>query len=60
MEAMDRNFLGFGGTLLVLGIDVLEAFPDDWLHCFLCCFIAITAGTLWQKKLSMEMPSIYQ
>ena len=57
-------FLGFGGTLLVLGIDVLEAFPMIALIASCVALLAITAGTLWQKKLSMEMPlsvnNIYQ
>ena len=56
--------LGFGGTLLVLGIDVLEAFPMIALTASCVALLAITAGTLWQKKLSMEMPlsvnNIYQ
>ena len=56
--------LGFGGTLLVLGIDVLEAFPMIALIASCVALLAITAGTLWQKKLSMEMPlsvnNIYQ
>ena len=56
--------LGFGGTLLVLGIDALEAFPMIALIASCVALLAITAGTLWQKKLSMEMPlsvnNIYQ
>ena len=56
--------LGFGGTLLVLGIDVLEAFPMIALIASCVALLAITAGTLWQKKLSMDMPlsvnNIYQ
>ena len=57
-------FLGFGGTLLVLGIDALEAFPMIALIASCVALLAITAGTLWQKKLSMDMPlsvnNIYQ
>jgi drug/metabolite transporter (DMT)-like permease len=56
--------LGFGGTLLVLGIDALEAFPMIALIASCVALLAITAGTLWQKKLSMDMPlsvnNIYQ
>jgi drug/metabolite transporter (DMT)-like permease len=56
--------LGFGGTLLVLGIDALEAFPMIALTASCVALLAITAGTLWQKKLSMDMPlsvnNIYQ
>ena len=57
-------FLGFGGTLLVLGIDALEAFSMIALIASCVALLAITAGTLWQKKLSMDMPlsvnNIYQ
>ena len=57
-------FLGFGGTLLVLGIDALEVFPMIALIASCVALLAITAGTLWQKKLSMDMPlsvnNIYQ
>ena len=56
--------LGFGGTLLVLGIDALEAFSMIALIASCVALLAITAGTLWQKKLSMDMPlsvnNIYQ
>jgi len=56
--------LGFGGTLLVLGNDALEAFPMIALTASCVALLAITAGTLWQKKLSMDMPlsvnNIYQ
>jgi drug/metabolite transporter (DMT)-like permease len=57
-------FLGFGGTLLVLGIDALEAFSMIALIASCVALLAITAGTLWQKKLSMDMSlsvnNIYQ
>ena len=43
-------FLGFGGTLLVLGIDALEAFSMIALIASCVALLAITAGTLWQKN----------
>ena len=57
-------FLGFGGTLIVLGIDVFVTLPSIGVVASFVALIAITAGTLWQKKLSMDMPlsvsNIYQ
>ena len=47
---------GFVGSLMVLGIDFGNEFPKDGI---ITCFIAltaITAGTLWQKKLSGNVP----
>ena len=44
--------LGFSGSVLVLGLDMGSEFPKDGI---ITCFVAlsaITAGTLWQKKLS--------
>ena len=44
--------LGFSGSILVLGLDMGSEFPKDGI---ITCFVAlsaITAGTLWQKKLS--------
>ena len=44
--------LGFSGSVLVLGLDMGREFPKDGI---ITCFVAlsaITAGTLWQKKLS--------
>ena len=56
--------LGFGGTLIVLGIDSFDTLPSVGLLASFIALIAITAGTLWQKKLSMDMPlsvnNIYQ
>ena len=56
--------LGFGGTLIVLGIDTFGTLPSIGLVASFIALIAITAGTLWQKKLSMDMPlsvnNIYQ
>ena len=44
--------LGFSGSVLVLGLDMGREFPKDGI---ITCFVAlsaITAATLWQKKLS--------
>ena len=44
--------LGFSGSVFVLGLDMGSEFPKDGI---ITCFVAlsaITAGTLWQKKLS--------
>jgi drug/metabolite transporter (DMT)-like permease len=49
-------FFGFSGTLLVLGIDALDTLPLVGLIASCTALVAITAGTLWQKKLSMDMP----
>ncbi len=48
--------LGFGGTLLVLGLNAFDEFPVIGLVASIVALIAITAGTLWQKKLSMNLP----
>ena len=44
--------LGFSGSVFVLGLDMGSEFPKDGI---ITCFVAlsaITAATLWQKKLS--------
>ena len=48
--------LGFSGTLLVLGLNALDEFPVIGLVASIIALIAITSGTLWQKKLSMNLP----
>ena len=57
-------FLGFSGTLLVLGFDALNEFSIMALIASSIALFAITAGTLWQKKISLNMPlsvsNIYQ
>ena len=57
-------FLGFSGTLLVLGFDALNEFSLMALIASSIALFAITAGTLWQKKISLNMPlsvsNIYQ
>jgi len=56
--------LGFFGTLLVLGLDVGDSIPIIGLITTSIALIAVTAGTLLQKKLSGNLPlsvsSFYQ
>ena len=49
-------FLGFIGATLVLGLDVGTSIPMLGLIATLIALIAITASTIWQKKLSMNLP----
>ena len=48
-------FLGFIGAALVLGLDVGTSIPMLGLIATLIALIAITASTIWQKKLSMNL-----
>ena len=48
--------LGFIGAALVLGLDVGTSIPMSGLIATLIALIAITASTIWQKKLSMNLP----
>lgn len=48
--------LGFSGTILVLGFDVGNEIPIKGLIATLIALIAATTGTLWQKKLSSNLP----
>ena len=49
-------FLGFTGAALVLGFDIGSGLPLlGILSCFIA-LIAITISTLWQKKLSNNLP----
>ena len=43
---------GFLGSLMVLGINFTSEFPVIGLYVSVLALIAITAGTLWQKKIS--------
>ena len=49
-------FLGFAGALLVLGLDVGSDIPLIGLLATILALIAITASTIWQKKLSNNLP----
>jgi drug/metabolite transporter (DMT)-like permease len=48
--------LGFLGTILVLGFEVGASIPIYGLISTLVALIAATIGTLWQKKLSLNLP----
>ncbi len=49
-------FLGFVGSLMVLGLDFGKEFPTIGLIVSIIALLAITAGTLWQKKISGSLP----
>ncbi len=48
--------LGFGGAALVLGLDVGGELPLVGLIATAVSLLAVTAGTLWQKRLSGRLP----
>ena len=48
--------LGFMGAALVLGLDVGSQIPLLGLIATIIALIAITASTIWQKKLSNNLP----
>ena len=49
-------FLGFIGAALVLGFDVGNRLPIIGIIAAFVALIAITSSTLWQKKLSNNLP----
>ena len=48
--------LGFSGTSLVLGFDIGSNIPIVGLIATVIALIAITSSTIWQKKLSSNLP----
>ena len=48
--------LGFIGATLVLGLDVGSGIPIAGLVATIIALIAITSSTIWQKKLSNNLP----
>ena len=48
--------LGFSGATLVLGFDVGSNIPLSGLVATIIALIAITSSTIWQKKLSGNLP----
>jgi len=48
--------LGFGGAALVLGLDVGGELPLIGIIATAISLLAVTAGTLWQKRLSGRLP----
>ena len=49
-------FLGFVGAALVLGLDIGSDIPLLGLIATIIALLSITASTLWQKKLSKNLP----
>ena len=49
-------FLGFIGAALVLGFDVGSNIPTLGLAATIIALIAITSSTIWQKKISNNLP----
>ena len=48
--------LGFTGAILVLGVDVGSSFPIIGVIASFIALLAITSSTLWQKKISNNLP----
>ncbi len=48
--------LGFIGAIIVLGFDIGENIPTMGLFATVIALIAITSSTIWQKKLSTNLP----
>ena len=49
-------FLGFLGAVMVLGLDVGSNIPMLGLVATIIALVSITASTIWQKKLSNNLP----
>ena len=47
---------GFGGAAIVLGVDFGSEFAIDGLIANVIALVAITAGTIWQRKFSQTLP----
>ena len=48
--------MGFSGAALVLGLDIGSKIPMIGLIATIIALIAITSSTIWQKKLSNNLP----
>ena len=48
--------LGFAGAVIVLGFDIGANIPTTGLIATVIALIAITSSTIWQKKLSNNLP----
>ena len=48
--------LGFSGAVMVLGFDIGNEIPTIGLVATIIALVAITTSTLWQKKLSNNLP----
>ncbi len=49
-------FLGFIGAILVIGFEIGNSLPSIGILSAFVALIAITSSTLWQKKLSNNLP----
>ena len=49
---------GFGGAAIVLGVDFESEFAVDGLIANVIALVAITAGTIWQRKFSQTLPLV--
>ena len=49
-------FLGFIGSSMVIGLDIGSGIPLFGLIATIISLIAITVSTIWQKKMSMNLP----
>ena len=48
--------LGFSGAILVIGLDIGSNIPVVGLIATIIALVAITSSTIWQKKLSNNLP----
>ena len=48
--------LGFSGAIMVLGFDIGNEIPTIGLVATIIALVAITTSTIWQKKLSNNLP----
>ena len=49
-------FLGFVGAALVIGFDIGKSLPTLGVVAVIISLIAVTSATLWQKKISNNLP----
>ena len=50
--------MGFAGAVLVIGFDVGESLPLEGIISTLIALLAITISTIWQKKVSDNIPLV--
>ena len=48
--------LGFTGAVMVIGFDMGSTLPMKGLIAAVIALIAITTSTIWQKKISNDIP----
>ena len=53
---MARSFLGFIGASFVIGFDIGTSLPLTGIIAAFISLIAVTSATLWQKKISNDLP----